>query len=122
MKTQTMLRSLTACSLTLIALALTAAPQARGADVALRGASNCSIWTKGRAQGAADYEKAWLAGYFSGLAMGTDVNFWGIKGRNEIDNESVWKWMDAYCAAHPKANLVNAAEKLFIERFRVVTD
>ncbi|MCG6952235.1 MAG: hypothetical protein LJE90_07675 [Betaproteobacteria bacterium] len=117
-----MLRSLTACCMILLALAMTAAPQARAADVALRGASNCAIWTKGRAQGAAEYEKAWLAGYFSGLAIGTDVNFWGIKGRNEIDNESVWKWMDEYCAAHPKANLVTAAEKLFLERFRVVSD
>jgi hypothetical protein len=117
-----MLRSLTACCTILLALAMTAAPQARAADVALRGASNCAIWTKGRAQGAAEYEKAWLAGYFSGLAIGTDVNFWGIKGRNEIDNESVWKWMDEYCAAHPKANLVTAAEQLFLERFRVVSD
>jgi len=117
-----MLRSLAACTVISLALSLGAAPQAHAADVALRGASNCAIWTKGRAQGGADYEKAWLAGYFSGLAMGTDVNFWGIKGQNEIDNDAVWKWMDAYCAAHPKANLVNAAEKLFLERFRTVTD
>jgi hypothetical protein len=103
-----------------LVLALALMLPAHAANVALRGASNCTIWSKGRAEGRAEYEKAWLAGYFSGLAIGTDVNFWGIKGRNEIDNDAVWKWMDGYCAKHPKDNLVTAAEKLFLERYRVV--
>ena len=103
-----------------LVLALPAALPAQAANVALRGASNCALWSKGRAEGRAEYEKAWLAGYFSGLAIGTDVNFWGIKGRNEIDNDAVWKWMDRYCTAHPKDNLVTGAEKLFLERYRVV--
>ena len=92
------------------------------ADVTLRGASTCAVWTAERAQNRAQYEKAWLSGYFSGLAMGTDVNFWGTQGRNEIDNEAVWKWIDGYCASNPKNSLVTAAEKLFLERFRVVTE
>jgi len=95
---------------------------AQAANVTLRGASNCAIWTQERAQQRAQYEKAWLSGYFSGLAMGTDVNFWGVAGRNEIDNEAVWQWIDRYCAENPKSSLVTGAEKLFLERFRVVSD
>ncbi|MEJ2173382.1 MAG: hypothetical protein P8Y76_00295 [bacterium] len=106
----------------LAAFGISISPPARAAEVTLRGASSCALWTQERAQERAQYEKAWLSGYFSGLAMGTDVNFWGTKGRDEIDNDAVWKWMDGYCSANPKHNLVTAAEKLFLERFRIVTE
>ncbi len=117
-----MLRPMLACVLVLTASSALHSLSAQAANVTLRGASTCAIWTQERAQQRAQYEKAWLSGYFSGLAMGTDVNFWGVKGQNEIDNEAVWKWMDSFCAANPKSSLVTAAEKLFLERFRVVSE
>jgi hypothetical protein len=121
MMTRTLSSIPLACAAALIAAGIFVSRPARAADITLRGASNCAIWNKERAQDHAQYEKAWLSGYFTGLAMGTDVNFWGSKGKNEIDNEAVWKWMDKYCTANPKSNLVTAAEKLFLERFRVVS-
>ena len=117
-----MLRLTKACAVALAAGSALLSPPAQAANVTLRGASNCAIWTEERAQQRAQYEKAWLSGYFSGLAMGTDVNFWGVAGRNELDNDTVWQWMDRYCAENPKSSLVSAAEKLFLERFRIVSD
>lgn len=117
-----MLRLPRARAAVLIALGILASTPAQAADITLRGASSCAVWSQERASDRAQYEKAWLSGYFSGLAMGTDVNFWGTQGRNEIDNEAVWKWIDGYCADNPKNSLVTAAEKLFIERFRIVSD
>jgi hypothetical protein len=121
MKNRTLSTTSLACAVALTLLGAAVVLPAAAADVTLRGASNCAIWTKERAQDKAQYEKAWLSGYFSGLAMGMDVNFWGTKGRNEIENDAVWKWMDSYCAANPKDNLVTAAEKLFLERYRAVS-
>lgn len=121
MMTRTLSTITFACAAALIAAGIFVSRPARAADITLRGASSCAIWNKERAQDGAQYEKAWLSGYFTGLAMGTDVNFWGSKGKNEIDNEAVWKWMDKYCTANPNNNLVTAAEKLFLERFRVVS-
>mgnify|MGYP007062884136 CR=1 FL=1 len=106
----------------LIALLLPlCAPSAGAADIALRGAQNCTVWAKARANNDARYEQVWLAGYFSGLAIGTDVNFWGSKGRDLFESEAAWKWIDVYCAANPEKNLIHAAEQLFLERYRVVT-
>jgi len=102
-------------------LSMVLPPSVQATEIALRGAQSCLIWTKGRAQDDARYEKAWLAGYFSGLAIGLDVNFWGIKGRNEIESDAVWKWIDDYCATNPKKHLIHAAEQLFIKRFPIVT-
>jgi hypothetical protein len=106
-----------ACALLLGALSLQPAPEALAAkNIALRGASSCAHWTKGREKNDAKYEKVWLTGYFSGLSIALDVNFWGDKGSDELDTETVWKWMDGYCAANAKDNLVQGAEKLFLER------
>jgi hypothetical protein len=106
------------CALLLAAFWLASAPDARAAEIAMRGASDCRLWTKGRAQNDASYEKAWLTGYFTGLAIGFDANFWGTRGKDELDSEAVWKWMDTYCAANPKNSLLKGAEKLFLERMR----
>jgi len=111
-----MKRPVIACALLLGALSLQPAPEAIAANIALRGASSCALWTKGRQQNDAKYEKTWLTGYFSGLSMALDVNFWGDKGSDELDTETVWKWMDSYCAANVKNNLIQGAEKLFLER------
>jgi hypothetical protein len=116
--TSIMKRSAFACALLLGVSWLPSSPDARAADIALRGAASCALWTKGRAQNDANYEKAWLTGYFSGLAIGFDTNFWGIRGKDELDSEAVWKWMDDYCTANPKNSLIKGAEKLFLERMR----
>lgn len=111
-----MKRPALACALLLGALSLQPAPDAIAADIALRGASTCEHWTKGRGQNDARYEKTWLTGYFSGMSIALDINFWGNKGSDELDTETAWKWMDGYCAANAKNSLVQGAEKLFIER------
>jgi len=105
-----------ACAALLGALSLQPVTDALAADIALRGAPSCALWIKGREQNDAKYEKTWLTGYFSGLAIGIDVNFWGTKGSDELDTEVVWKWMDGYCAANAQSSLVQGAEKLFLER------
>ena len=109
-------RTLAACALVAVTSGLTLPADLHAAEVALRGASSCALWTKGRAQDDAKYEKAWLAGYFSGLAIALDIDFWGTKGDDVLDNEKAWKSVDDYCAANPEKSLVQAAEKLFIER------
>ena len=91
-----------------------------GADIALRGASPCAHWTKGRAQNDANYEKTWLTGYFSGMSIALDINFWGNKGSDELETETAWKWIDGYCAANTQNSLVQAAEKLFVERANIL--
>jgi len=107
-----------ACALLIALLLPLFAPSAAAAEISLRGAQSCTVWVKGRAQNDARYEKAWLTGYFSGLAIGTDINFWGTQGRDALDNDAVWKWIDRFCAAHAKDSLLKAAEQLFLERFR----
>ena len=106
------------CALLFGAFWLPSAPDAHAAGITLRGASDCVLWAKGRAHNDASYEKAWLAGYFTGLAIGFDVNFWGTRGKDELESEAVWKWMDEYCAANPKNSLLKGAEKLFLERLQ----
>jgi hypothetical protein len=113
-----MKRSALACAVLLGALSLQPVPDTFAAEIALRGVPSCAHWVKGREQNDAKYEKTWLTGYFSGLAIGLDLNFWGSKGSDELEIETVWKWMDAYCAANAKSSLVNGAEKLFLERGR----
>jgi hypothetical protein len=109
-------RTLVVCALVAAMSGLTLPAQLHAAEIALRGASSCTLWAKGRAQNDAKYEKAWLSGYFSGLALALDIDFWGTKGEDVLDNEKVWKWVDAYCAANAQNSLVQAAEKLFLER------
>lgn len=111
-----MKRSACVCATLLAAIWLPHAPDAFAANIVLRGASSCAHWTKGREQNDAKYEKTWLTGYFSGLAIGLDLNFWGDKGADELETEAAWKWMDDYCAANAKNSLVQGAEKLFLER------
>ena len=110
------------CALLVGLLVPLIAPSAGAADIALRGAQSCIVWAKARAQNDARYEMAWLTGYFSGLAMGTDVNFWGTKGRDLLESEAAWKWIDRYCAKKPKKNVIHAAEQLFVERYGVVSN
>ncbi len=111
-----MIRRACACALLLGALSLQPAPHALAAEIALRGVSTCAHWTKGREENDARYEKIWLTGYFSGLAIALDINFWGTRGADELEAEAAWKWMDAYCAANAQSSLVHGAEKLFLER------
>ena len=115
-----MKRPVFACAGLLAALALSPAPDASAANITMRGASSCALWVKGRAGKDASYEKTWLTGYFTGLSIGFDINFWGVPGKDELDNEALWKRVDAYCAQNAGHSLVQAAEKIFLERMRAV--
>jgi len=115
-----MKRTVFACAGLIAALVLAPAPDAAAADITIRGASNCALWAKGRAAKDATYEKTWLTGYFTGLAIGFDINFWGTKGKDELDNDALWKRVDAYCVENAGHSLVQAAEKIFLEQMRSV--
>jgi hypothetical protein len=87
-----------------------------------QGATGCGQWVKAIAQDdqtrltLADTYKAWVLGYLSGMAGGTDINFWGRAGINQLDAESVFLWISNYCRANPLKPVSEAATDLFLER------
>ncbi|MDP1673023.1 MAG: hypothetical protein Q8L65_07885 [Burkholderiales bacterium] len=80
------------------------------------GPTNCGGWVKDRKEGKglAWQREAWLAGYLSGLAIGTGIEFWN-KGGNLLSPESVFLWMDNYCQANPLKNTFDGGLDLFHE-------
>jgi hypothetical protein len=92
--------------------------------VTVKGSRTCSQWQRAREDQDMSMLAArnWLLGYLSGLSTGRDREFWGGGGTRvaELDNDSVFVWVDNYCAAHAKANLGEAGEALFLERMQEV--
>jgi hypothetical protein len=78
------------------------------------GQNICKEWTTARnskeaSQVSIEHEQ-WLAGFLSGLAMGSGRNI--LKGQ-EI--RSLFLWMDDYCRANPSNSITDAAKKLATE-------
>jgi hypothetical protein len=91
--------------------------------VNVRGDISCGIWVEERQKEArgGDYigalvNQAWLIGFFSGQAAGSNKEFWGKQNVNILDVPSVLLWMDNYCRANPLKTVVNGADTLFEER------
>lgn len=56
----------------------------------------------------------WMDGYLSGLAVGSNTEFWK-KGGNSLDRESAYLWIDNYCRANPLKTTADAGSALFKE-------
>lgn len=87
-------------------------------QIQVRGVQSCGEWVKVRKANEASFERAWLIGLLSGIAIGTSKNFWENSGANYLDNESVYLWMDKYCNANPLKNMGDGAVVLFAERVK----
>ena len=84
--------------------------------VGIRGSSSCGVWVTDRNKNdmAALRNEAWLVGFLSGQAFWSNKEFWG--GKDRLDNESVFLWMDNYCRANPLKTIADGADILFEER------
>ena len=76
----------------------------------------CGQWIEARnGKGvAAHVVENWVDGYLSGLAVGSNTEFWR-KGGSRLDKESVYLWIDNYCRANPLKTTVEAGSALFKE-------
>ncbi len=87
-----------------------------------QGAGGCGQWVDAIARDdpnrftEADAYRAWVLGYLSGMAQGSNLNFWGRVGVNNLDNQSVFLWISNYCRANPLKLVSEAATDLFLER------
>jgi hypothetical protein len=85
--------------------------------VQIRGFASCGEWVTERererggrtAQGLV--YQSWLIGYLSGLASGT-----GKEVIKDLDNPSIFLWVDNYCRANPLKRTFEAAEELYHKR------
>jgi hypothetical protein len=77
--------------------------------VATIGSVSCGEWVKNREakNRIMPSNLAYLAGYLSGIAVGTGNEF--LRNANA---ESLWSWMDNYCKANPLNNVDNGAISL----------
>jgi hypothetical protein len=57
--------------------------------------------------------QAWLIGYLSGLASGT-----GKEVIKDLDDQSIFLWIDNYCRDNPLKRTFEAAEELYYRRMR----
>jgi hypothetical protein len=95
-------------ALALIALACATASSIAG--VTLRAVPACDQWTRtGQNRDGQEYlqERLWFLGFLSGMAFVTQKDF--IKGS---DNDSLTRWVDNYCKAHPQGGVDDAANEL----------
>lgn len=89
--------------------------------ITIRGMSSCGSWveeeTKHKAPGSyINTRRTWVVGYLSGLAVASDVNFWGEQNINILDPSSVYLWIDNYCRTNPLKDIADASSALFLER------
>lgn len=82
--------------------------------VNIRGASSCGKWVKDRNERVFSPSQAWLVGFLSGLAIGTDRDV----VRVELDNDSIYLWMDNYCKANPLKDISDGGMNLAVEVMR----
>ena len=72
------------------------------------GSISCKEWVADRAS-ESDYRKKyidqnWLVGFLGGYAMSNGVDFLA-----EVKTQSVYTWMDKYCASHPQKKIEDGA-------------
>jgi hypothetical protein len=72
------------------------------------GLFSCGRWTSDRRQHntTAYGEQQWVLGYLSAVADASGSTLDPLRG---VDFESVWAWIDSYCAAHPLEQIAGAA-------------
>lgn len=100
--------------LCLLLLPLPGASMAQVVSVA-GGSTECALWTQARsAKDAAVYEH-FVMGCLNGLSLGTGKEFWRANA-TQISRETVYAWMDKYCAPDPLRLIAAGAIELFKER------
>jgi len=84
------------------------------AQVTVTGSASCGVWVERRAAKTAIPFEFWLLGYLSGVASGTNIEFFK-KGGSSLDSQSIELWMDNYCKANPLKRIFEGANVLFKE-------
>jgi hypothetical protein len=67
--------------------------------VQIRGGVTCSEWTQQRVKNSKLLE-TWLLGYLSGMAQEADI---GLPAA--VEDDAIFRWMDAYCKQNPKQGI-----------------
>ena len=82
------------------------------AQIATMGARSCGQWVAASKENSAEMlnVRSWLAGYMSGLAIGSARNI-----LNGVDPEFIYLWMDDYCSENPSSNTAAGGTDLFFE-------
>ena len=102
----------------LICICLSAAVAGADARGEARGTRSCRKWAEERALAEGQKEmnripvlisKSWFLGYIAGRASGAKRDLLA-----DIDDESIFLWLDNYCRDHPRENLARAG--LALER------
>jgi hypothetical protein len=93
-----------------IAVLFAASAQAQPSIQGGVGLLSCGRWTSDRRQHnmTAYGEQQWVLGYLSAAADASGSTLDPLRG---VDFESVWAWIDSYCAAHPIEQIAGAASE-----------
>jgi hypothetical protein len=87
----------------LIAFAIGFPMASYAADVVV-GSVSCKEWTADRTAEHSYMNKSvdqnWVLGFLNGYATTTGINF--LDG---VKTQTIFKWMDKYCASHPSKNI-----------------
>jgi hypothetical protein len=104
--------------LLIIAVLLSFTAPVKVQAVEARGYLDCGQWLAVRTDSQRKIEsiagKLAVVGYLSGLAVGTDKEF--FQSGNGLSNEQVMFWLDNYCRENPLDNIYEGANTLFRER------
>lgn len=96
--------------LALVGLTLNQASFDVKAEVTVRGMGSCGKWVQTKGTSARLSPEAWVVGFISGIALGTNVDL--LKSN---DNESLFLWLDNFCRDNPLLPLYDASNKLSLE-------
>jgi hypothetical protein len=98
-----------------IAIAVFSCSSTNASAVQIRGVGSCGEWITETTETPTKfntrfYDEAWLIGYLSGLAVGTNTDF--LAG---TDHQSIYLWVTNYCQANPLDDLAKAAKALYMK-------
>lgn len=85
------------------------APAAQATEI--RGFVTCETWIREKDPNRVTYNKGWLLGFLSGVAVQSDREVFAGTG-----NESIFVWTDQYCHKNPRANLGDAGTAYIAEQ------
>lgn len=83
----------------------------------IEGTLDCGQWLEARAARRSQILEGYLIGFFNGMALGTNTNFWDAGGIR-ISREQVFFWMDKYCREAPLSHVITGASRLHAERVK----
>lgn len=77
----------------------------------IRGFVSCEAWVREKEPSRVTYNKGWLLGFLSGMAVQSDREVFAGTG-----NESIFLWTDHYCQSNPRSSLGDAGSAFFAEQ------